>query len=125
VIDVYLVQWPVRDRRLLSWRVVEHLLEAGRVRAIGVSDCMVTQLDQLLTIAEFPPAVNQFELSPCNWASRGDVLDLCADNEIAIEACNPLTRGRMLGDPALLALAKAYGKSAAQVLIRWARCKRA
>jgi diketogulonate reductase-like aldo/keto reductase len=86
---------------------------------------MVTQLEQLLTIAEFPPAVNQFELSPYNWASRGEVLDLCADHEIAIEACSPLTRGRMLGDPALLALAKAYGKSAAQVLIRWARCKRA
>jgi diketogulonate reductase-like aldo/keto reductase len=82
---------------------------------------MASELAHLLSVAECPPAVNQFELSPYNWASRGDVLDICADNEIAIEACSPLTRGRMLGDPALQALAKAYGKSAAQVLIRWAR----
>jgi diketogulonate reductase-like aldo/keto reductase len=81
---------------------------------------MASELAHLLSVAECPPAVNQIELSPYNWASRGDVLDLCADNEIAIEACSPLTRGRMLGDPALQALAKAYGKSAAQVLIRWA-----
>jgi len=120
VIDLYLVHGPVRDRRLLSWRAVEHLLEVGKVRAIGVSNCTVRELEELSSVAESPPVVNQMELNPYNWASRGDVLELCAEMGIAVEACSPLTRGRRLGDPLLLALAKLHGKSTAQILIRWA-----
>jgi len=99
---------------------MEHLLETGKVRAIGVSNYMVRHLDELLARTESPPAVNQIELSPYNWASRRAVLDLCAANHIAVEAYSPLTKGRQLADPPLVAMAGRHGKTTAQVLIRWA-----
>jgi methylglyoxal/glyoxal reductase len=120
VIDLYLVHWPVPGKRLDTWRAMEHLLETGKVRAIGVSNYMVRHLDELLARTESPPAVNQIELSPYNWASRREVLDLCAANHIAVEAYSPLTKGRKLADPPLVAIAMQHGKTTAQVLIRWA-----
>jgi len=119
VIDLYLVHWPVLGKRLDTWRAMEHLLETGKVRAIGVSNYMVRHLDELLARTESPPAVNQIELSPYNGASRREVLDLCAANQIAVEAYSPLTKGRKLADPPLVAIATRHGKSTAQVLIRW------
>ncbi len=120
VVDLYLVHWPVPRVRLDSWRAMEHLLESGQVRAIGVSNYMVRHMEELLQAAEQPPAVNQIELSPYNWHSRRDILTLCADHGVAVEAYSPLTKGRKLADPPLVAIADAAGKSTAQVLIRWA-----
>ncbi len=120
VVDLYLVHWPVPALRLDTWRAMERLLGTGKVRAIGVSNYMVRHLDELLAVADVPPAVNQIELSPYDWASRGDVLGLCAEHGIAVEAYSPLTKGRKLSDPPLVAIARRYGRSTAQVLIRWA-----
>lgn len=120
VIDLYLVHWPVPGLRLDTWRAMEHLLATGKVRAIGVSNYMVRHLEELLAVAEHPPSVNQIELSPYNWASRRDVLNLCAAQQIAVEAYSPLTKGRKLTDPPLAEIAAAHAKSTAQVLIRWA-----
>lgn len=120
VVDLYLVHWPVPGKRLDTWRAMEHLLDTGKVRAIGVSNYMTHHLEELLAVAERPPSVNQIELSPYNWSSRRDVVDLCAAHGIAVEAYSPLTKGRRLTDPPLVAIADAHGKSTAQVLIRWA-----
>ena len=120
VVDLYLVHWPVPGSRLDTWRAMEHLLDTGRVRAVGVSNYMVRHLEELLVVADSPPAVNQIELSPYNWASRRDVVDLCAAHEIAVEAYSPLTKGRRLSDPPLVGVAERYRKTPAQVLIRWA-----
>ena len=120
VVDLYLVHWPVPGLRLDTWRAMQELLDSGKVRAIGVSNYMVRHLEELLAVAEHPPSVNQIELSPYNWASRRDVLDLCAANGVAVEAYSPLTKGRKLADPPLVAIAQAHGKSTAQVLVRWA-----
>jgi diketogulonate reductase-like aldo/keto reductase len=118
-VDLYLVHWPVAGLRLETWRAMEHLLEAGSVRAIGVSNYMTRHLDELLANAEQPPAVNQIELSPYNWASRADVVELCRASGIQVEAYSPLTKGRKLADPPLVAIAEAHGRSTAQILIRW------
>jgi diketogulonate reductase-like aldo/keto reductase len=120
VLDLYLVHWPVPKQRLDTWRAMEHLLETGKVRAIGVSNYMVRHLEELLAVAESRPTVNQIELSPYNWASRREIVDLCAANGIAVEAYSPLTKGVKLTDPPLIAIGQAHGKSSAQVLIRWA-----
>jgi diketogulonate reductase-like aldo/keto reductase len=120
VVDLYLVHWPVPGVRLDTWRAMEHLLDTGKVRAIGVSNYMVRHLEELLAVATHPPLVNQLELSPYNWASRRDVLDLCAAHGIAVEAYSPLTKGIKLADPPLVAVARAHAKTPAQVLIRWA-----
>jgi len=120
VVDLYLVHWPVPGLRLDTWRAMEKLLDDGKVRAIGVSNYMPRHLEELLAVAGHPPAVNQIELSPYNWASRRDVVDLCAANGVAVEAYSPLTKGRKLADPPLVAIAQRHGKSTAQVLVRWA-----
>ena len=63
-------------------------------------------------------AVNQIEFHP--YLFQKDLLAYCQDNGIAVEAYSPLTRGARLGDPKLVKIAESYGKSPAQILIRWA-----
>lgn len=119
-VDLYLIHWPVSERRLESWRALERLYEEGRARAIGVSNYMVPHLEELLAHCNVVPAVNQIELSPWSWRSRQDVVELCRAHGIALEAYSPLTKGRKLGDPTLRSVAERVGRTPAQVLIRWA-----
>ena len=81
---------------------------------------MPRHLEELLRSANHVPAVNQIELSPYNYRSRLDTIDLCRANGIQVEAYSPLTKGLKLADPPLVRIAGAHGRSTAQVLIRWA-----
>jgi diketogulonate reductase-like aldo/keto reductase len=119
-VDLYLIHWPVPGIRLETWRAMEHLLETGKARAIGVSNYMVHHLEELLDHAQHLPSVNQIELSPYNYGSRADVIDLSRKNGIQVEPYSPLTKGRKLDDPPLVRTAAAHQRSTAQVLIRWA-----
>lgn len=119
-IDLYLIHWPVPVLRLDTWRALERLTLDGRVRDIGVSNYMPRHLDEILAHAAVIPAVNQIELSPYNYRSRLEAIEYCAERNIVVEAYSPLTKGRKLGDPVLAEIGAAYGKSPAQVLIRWA-----
>jgi diketogulonate reductase-like aldo/keto reductase len=116
-VDLYLLHWPVPQRRLESWRALERLLADKRVRAIGVSNFMRHHLEELLAAAQVVPAVNQIELSP--FLQQRQVRDFCRQHCIAVEAYSPLTRGRRFDDPAVVAVARAVGRSPAQVLLRW------
>jgi len=118
-IDLYLIHWPVPELRLDTWRAFERLTLDGRVRDIGVSNYLRRHLEEILEHAAVVPAVNQIELSPYNYRSRRDILDLCQENNILVEAYSPLTKGRKLGDPVLAEIGARYGKTPAQVLIRW------
>lgn len=119
-VDLYLIHWPKSSKRLDSWRALETLYEEGACRSIGVSNYAVHHLEELLGRARIAPAVNQIEMSPYAYGTRHDILDLCEVNAIVIEAYSPLTRGQKLRDPRLAAVASHYGKSTAQILIRWA-----
>lgn len=118
-VDLYLVHWPVPALRLESWRALETALAEGKARAIGVSNYMVRHLDELLGVARVAPAVNQIELSPYNFAARQAVVDMCNAHNIRLEAYSPLTKGRKLDDPRLQDIARPYGKSTAQILLRY------
>jgi diketogulonate reductase-like aldo/keto reductase len=117
-VDLYLVHWPVPEERLETWRAMERILADGRARAIGVSNYMLRHIDELMTNATVPPAVNQFELSP--YLARWGLVDRCRELGIAVETYSPLTKGRKLRDRVLIEMAMRYGKSPAQILIRWA-----
>jgi diketogulonate reductase-like aldo/keto reductase len=117
-VDLYLVHWPVQGLRLDTWRAMETLLGEGKCRAIGVSNYMIRHLDELLAKAKVVPAVNQVELSPFLYPQ--DLVRYCEGKGIVLEAYSPLTKGMRLRHPAIVAVAKKHGKSAAQVLIRWA-----
>jgi methylglyoxal/glyoxal reductase len=117
-IDLYLIHWPVEDLRQESWHAMASLLEKGVCRAIGVSNYTINHLEELLASSALIPAVNQVEFSP--FLYQKDLLEFCKRNRIQLEAYSPLTQGKKLDHPALVALAKKYNKTAAQILIRWA-----
>src|SRR5579872_7305267 len=116
-VDLYLIHWPVPDKRRDSWRALERAFADGRARAIGVSNYLVPHLRELLGEAKVVPHVNQIELSP--FLQRRDTCALCREHGIAIEAYSPLTRGQRLGHPGIAAIARETGRTPAQVLLRW------
>ncbi|HEV2546757.1 MAG TPA: aldo/keto reductase [Stellaceae bacterium] len=116
-IDLFLLHWPVPDRRLHAWRALERILAEGRCRAIGVSNFMVRHLEEILRHAHVPPAVNQIELHP--WCQQRDVVAFCDAHDIAVAAYSPLTKGVKLGDSRLTRLAREVRRTPAQVLLRW------
>jgi diketogulonate reductase-like aldo/keto reductase len=119
-IDLYLIHWPRAEPPQLrqdSWRALEELREAGRVRAIGVSNYTVRHLRELLEHAKVVPAVNQVEFHP--FVYDPELLRYCAEKGIRVEAYSPLTRGRRLDHPLLVGIAKSHRRTPAQVLIRW------
>jgi methylglyoxal/glyoxal reductase len=119
-VDLYLMHWPVEGLRLDTWRAMERLTLDGRVRDIGVSNFMARHLEEIVELGTVVPAVNQIELSPYNYRTRLETIDRCRELGIVVEAYSPLTKGRKLTDPVLAEVGAAYGKTPAQVLIRWA-----
>lgn len=117
-IDLYLLHWPVPNKRLDSWRALEQILADGRVSAIGVSNFTVAHLEELLQHAAFVPAVNQIEVSP--FLQQREVRALCASHGIAVAAYSPLTKGTRLGHPTIVAIAERVARTPAQVMLRWA-----
>ena len=116
-VDLYLIHWPVPDKRRDSWRALERAHADGRARAIGVSNYMVQHLRELLGEAKVAPQVNQIELSP--FLQRRDTCAMCREHGIVVEAYSPLTRGTRLDHPAVVAVARETGRTPAQVLLRW------
>jgi diketogulonate reductase-like aldo/keto reductase len=116
-VDLYLIHWPVPGLRLESWRALERLHHEKRARSIGVSNFLVPHLLELRAAAKVLPAVNQIELNP--FLQRRDTVELCRTLGIAVEAYSPLTHGARLKHPVLAEVAKAAGRTPAQVLLRW------
>ena len=115
-VNLYLIHYPVRERRQ-SWRALEALQAQGKARSIGVSNFTIKHLTDLLAQTKTVPAVNQVEFHP--YLYQRDLLDYCINKGIVIEAYSPLTRAKRLNHPTIVAIAKKYSKTAAQVLIRW------
>lgn len=116
-VDLYLVHWPVSGRRVETWKAMERILKDGKARAIGVSNFTIRHLEELLAEADVVPTVNQIEFTP--YLYQKELQDYCEGKDIKIEAWSPLTRGIKLGDPKLVEIANHYGKTPAQILIRW------
>jgi diketogulonate reductase-like aldo/keto reductase len=116
-VDLYLIHWPVEGKRLDSWRALEKLFDHKRARAIGVSNFLVPHLEELLAVAKHVPHVNQIELTP--FLQRRDVRALCSKHGIVVEAYSPLTRGKRLGHPTVVEVARGVNRSPAQVLLKW------
>jgi diketogulonate reductase-like aldo/keto reductase len=117
-VDLYLIHYPVPERRN-SWRALEALQRRGKARSIGVSNYTIRHLTELLAEAGTVPAVNQVEFHP--YLYQRDLLDFCDAKGIVIEAYSPLTHGRRLGDPRLVAIAKKYSKAEAQPATGWSK----
>ncbi len=118
-VDLYLIHWPVADQFVPSWKVMESLYQEGRIRAIGVSNFQVRHMEELLPQATVVPAVNQIELHPL--LTQEPLVSYCRKLGIEIEAWSPLggTGGNLMEHETIRSLAAQYGKSPAQLIIRW------
>lgn len=116
-LDLYLIHWPGKNKFKETWKALEKLYKDGRVRAIGVSNFKVHHLEELLKDAEIKPMVNQVEYHP--HLTQKDLLAFCQKEGIQLEAWSPLKQGQLLNDPTLSEIAEKYGKSTAQVILRW------
>ena len=118
-VDLYLIHWPCPQRRLFveTWKTLIELQKEGRAKSIGVSNFTPEHIATLVAETGVTPAVNQIELHP-HFQRRAPRAD-DAHHGIVTESWSPLGQGKELNDPAILAIAKAHGKSAAQVILRW------
>ena len=118
-VDLYLIHWPSPHRELYvdSWKALLRIKEEGRARSVGVSNFTVAHLQRILDETGETPALNQIELHP-----RFQQTELRAFHQqynIATESWSPLGQGKLLEDATLAAIAEKYGKSPAQVVLRW------
>jgi len=116
-VDLYLIHWPVAEKYVESWQLMEEFYKDGLTRAIGVSNFNPHHLDTLLETARIVPALNQIELHP--FLLQRDVTKYFRDKGIVIAAWSPLGRGRLLDNPVITAIAARYEKTTAQVILRW------
>ncbi|QHT63669.1 aldo/keto reductase [Paenibacillus lycopersici] len=116
-LDLYLIHWPVEGKFKETWRALESLYQAGRVRAIGVSNFHVHHLEELMKDAEIKPMVDQVEFHP--RLSQQALREYTKAQGIQLEAWSPLMQGGLLDNETLLELAAKHGKSVAQIILRW------
>nr|XP_029124152.1 NADPH-dependent aldo-keto reductase, chloroplastic-like [Elaeis guineensis] len=137
-IDLYLIHWPIRTKpgsRGLeaevmlplslweTWSAMEGLYASGQARAIGVSNFSTKKLQDLVTHAKVPPAVNQVECHPV-W-QQPSLHNLCQSTGVHLSAYSPLgspgswIKGEVLKDPTLIEIAEKLDRSPAQVALRW------
>lgn len=117
-IDLYLIHRPRGDIKG-SWQAMEELYEAGKIKAIGVSNFDSAQLNELLSYAKIKPAVNQIETHP--FFQQFEAQDMLKKLNIQMEAWSPFAGGRngIFDNPVLAAIGKKYNKTNAQVALRW------
>ncbi|KEK26033.1 aldo/keto reductase [Bacillus gaemokensis] len=117
-VDLYLIHWPIRGKYIDTYRALEKLYEEGKVRAIGVSNFHQHHLEQLLQNCNVKPMVNQVELHP--MLAQFELRDFCQNKQIQMEAWSPLMRGgEVFHHPIIQELAEKYGKTPAQIILRW------
>ncbi len=123
-LDLYLIHWPANsvqyenynEVNLSTWKAFTELYKSGRIKAIGVSNFMPMHLEALLS-TEIKPMVNQIEFHP--GFMQTEAVELCKKNDIIVEAWSPLGTGKLLSNETLCGIAAKYGKSVAQLCIRW------
>lgn len=116
-LDLYLVHWPRPMLMEDTWRAMEAIADAGKARAIGVSNFLPHHLDQLASFAETPPALNQVEFHPRLQSPA--VVEACRARGILLEAWSPLMRGRVFDAPEIVLAASSHGRTPAQIVLRW------
>lgn len=124
-LDLYLIHWPNpikyrnewQSANAGTWKAFEELYKAGRIRSIGISNFHPRHIDELMKTAEIAPMVNQIRLCPGD--TQNEVVDYCKERSMVLEAYSPLGTGRIFEVPQMQAIAQKYGKTIAQICIRW------
>jgi len=117
-LDLYLIHQPYGDVHG-SWRAMEELYKAGKVKAIGVSNFQPDRVMDMITFNEIVPAVNQIETHPFN--QQIETQKFLIENKVQIESWGPFAEGKnnIFQNEVLVAIGSKYNKSVAQVILRW------
>lgn len=118
--DLFLIHWPLPTIDIdyvETWKAMIEIYESGRARSIGVSNFQVPHLQRLLDETSIVPAVNQVEVHP--YLSNEEVRAFGAQHDIVTEAWSPIAQGAVLDDPVLKQIADRFGRTTAQVALRW------
>jgi diketogulonate reductase-like aldo/keto reductase len=115
-VDLYIIHWP-QGGPTWAWPGMERARDAGYARSIGVSNFSVAELEELTSVANTAPVVNQVQFSPFKYRRR--LLEACEQRGVALEAYSPLGTGRHLSDDRVREIADRVGRTPAQVLLRW------
>lgn len=117
-IDLLLIHQPAGNY-IAGYRLMEQAYKAGKVRAIGLSNFNEEQIREILSVCEVRPAVLQTEIHP--YSQEKVLKEFLSKEDIVIQAWYPLGHGdaALLQEPVFAKLAEKYGKSNAQVILRW------
>ncbi|WP_027373820.1 MULTISPECIES: aldo/keto reductase [Chryseobacterium] len=117
-LDMYLIHWPYGDF-LGTWKALEELYQEGKIKAIGVCNFTVEKLEELKANSTILPVINQIELHPV--FQQKELQKYNKENNIITQPWSPLGNGNadLLNHPDLKAIAEKYGKTVAQVILRW------
>lgn len=117
-VDLLLIHWwnPESDMEE-TFTALDRLVDEGKVNHIGVSNFSVEQLRQAMEVSETPILTNQVEYHP--YWEQDALLAFCQRNDVTLTAYSPLAEGRVVSDEVLTSIGRRYGKSPAQVAIRW------
>lgn len=116
-IDLYLTHWPVEEKFVDTYRAIERLYEEKLIRVPGVSNHHAHHLQKIFAKANVQPMVNQVECHP--YLQQDELKQFCKEHQIAVTAWAPIGKGRILQDKTLTELASKYGKTPAQIILRW------
>jgi diketogulonate reductase-like aldo/keto reductase len=118
-IDLYLIHWPTPKQNLYleAWRGLIEIQKQGKAVSIGVSNFTIEHLKRVMDATGVVPAVNQVELHPL--FPQEELRAFHAEHGIVTESWSPLGRGKLLEEAVLTQIAQKYGKTAAQVILRW------
>ncbi len=117
-VDLLLLHFPVTLLRKKSWAALEQIQADGKAKSIGVSNYTIRHLEEMQEYAKVTPAINQVELHV--FLQQPELIEYCHKHNIAVEAYSPLAHAQAgAEEPALQELAKKYGKTYAQIMLRW------
>lgn len=116
-VDLFMIHWPVKGKYVESWKALIKLYQQGAVRAIGVCNFHIHHLQDIIRETGVVPAVNQVELHP--WLNQQPLVDFCVSQGIQVQAYSPLMNGHLGEVPELVPIAKKYGRTPAQIVLRW------
>lgn len=119
-VDLLLIHWPLPQRNayVSTWKTFETLVKTGKARSIGVSNFKPAHLDRLFAETTIRPVANQIQLSP--YITRSDHVAYDRAHDIVTVSWSPLGQGKgLLDDQTLATIAAKYGKTSAQIVLRW------
>lgn len=116
-VNLLMIHWPAEKYFFATWRALEDMKKAGLTRSIGVSNYPMIHLQYLATRATEMPVVDQVERHPL--LTQQPLIDFNRRHQIVTQAWSPLGRGNILTNPVVAKIGAKYGKSVAQVILRW------